>query len=69
MVLLPHGISMKLILTAVGYKGTVATLAAEERVCSVQCLSGTRQMPGQLLGPDPPGIGTSTLPINTQKYH
>lgn len=47
---------MKLILTAVGYTGTEATLAAEERVCSVQCLSGTRQMPGQLLGPDPPGI-------------
>jgi hypothetical protein len=47
----------------------VVTLAAEERVCSVQCLSGKRQMQGQPLGPDPPGIGTSTLPVNTQKYH
>jgi hypothetical protein len=58
--------SITLTLTAVGYTGTAAALAAGERVCSVQCLSGTRQLPGQLLGPDPPGIGTSILPVNTE---
>jgi hypothetical protein len=55
---------MKLILTAIGYEGTVATLAGAEQVCSVQCLSGTHQMQDQLLGPDPPDSGTSTLPVN-----
>jgi hypothetical protein len=47
----------------------VAALQAAEQVCSVQYLSGTRQMPGQPLGPDHPGIGTSTFPTNTKISH
>jgi hypothetical protein len=57
-----------LILTAAGYTSTVATPASAEQVCSVQYPSGTPQMLGQLLGPDPPDSGTSTLPVRTQKY-
>jgi len=46
----------------------VAKPASAEQVCSVQYPSGTPQMLGQRLGPDPPDNGTSTLPASTQKY-